>query len=70
MELLADLLMPSLWAFLACVGFGLVYNIQGAGILICGFGGALGWFFYLIARQWVGEHRGGLSGCGGHHRFF
>ena len=53
MELLADLLMPSLWAFLACVGFGLVYNIQGAGILICGFGGALGWFFYLIARQWV-----------------
>lgn len=51
MELLADLLMPSLWAFLACVGFGLVYNIQGAGILICGFGGALGWFFYLIARQ-------------------
>ena len=47
MELLADLLMPSLWAFLACVGFGLVYNIQGAGILICGFGGALGWFFYL-----------------------
>lgn len=34
MELLADLLMPSLWAFLACVGFGLVYNIQGAGILI------------------------------------
>ena len=55
MELLADLLMPSLWAFLACVGFGLVYNIQGAGILICGFGGALGWFFYLIARQWVGS---------------
>ena len=55
MELLADLLMPSLWAFLACVGFGLVSNIQGAGILICGFGGALGWFFYLIARQWVGS---------------
>lgn len=55
MELLADLLMTSLWAFLACVGFGLVYNIQGAGILICGFGGALGWFFYLIARQWVGS---------------
>ena len=57
MELLADLLMPSLWAFLACVGFGLVYNIQGAGILICGFGGALGWFFYLIARQWGASWR-------------
>ena len=67
MELLADLLMPSLWAFLACVGFGLVYNIQGAGILICGFGGALGWFFYLIARQWVGPSPcfpSGWPGCG------
>ena len=39
--------------FLACVGFGLVYNIQGAGILICGFGGALGWFFYLLCLRIV-----------------
>ena len=35
---------------------GLWVGIQysGAGILICGFGGALGWFVYLIARLWVG----------------
>nr|WP_325195838.1 threonine/serine exporter family protein [uncultured Oscillibacter sp.] len=37
-----------LWAFFACVGFGLVFNIQGAGILICGFGASLGWLVYLL----------------------
>ena len=40
--------LPCLWAFLACVGFGLVYNIQGRGVLICGFGAGLGWGVYLL----------------------
>ena len=40
--------LPCLWAFFACLGFGLVFNIQGAGVLICGLGAALGWFVYLI----------------------
>lgn len=48
-ELLVFYLLPCLWAFLACVGFGLVFNIQGLGILICGLGGALGWLVYLVA---------------------
>ena len=56
MELIQDFLLPCLWAFLACVGFGLVYNIHGAGILICGLGGALGWFVYLAVQQ--------IPGCG------
>ena len=43
--------LPCLWAFLACVGFGLVYNIQGLGILICGLGAALGWAVYLLATH-------------------
>ncbi len=42
-------LFPCLWAFLACVGFGIVFNIQGFGILICGLGGALGWLVYLLS---------------------
>jgi uncharacterized membrane protein YjjB (DUF3815 family) len=46
---LCSYLLPCLWAFFACVGFGLVYNIQGKGILICGLGGALGWLVYLTA---------------------
>lgn len=41
--------LPCLWAFFACLGFGLVFNIQGVGVLVCGLGAALGWFVYLIA---------------------
>lgn len=37
-----------LWAFCACVGFGLAFNIQGRGILICGLGAALSWLVYLV----------------------
>lgn len=46
--------LPCLWACLACVGYGLVYNIQGFGVLICGSGAALGWFVYLVAQHWLG----------------
>ncbi|MGI5963237.1 MAG: threonine/serine ThrE exporter family protein [Lawsonibacter sp.] len=44
-----------LWAFFACVGFGLVFNIQGRGILICGLGAALGWLVYLLTLEVVGS---------------
>ena len=37
--------LPCLWAFVACMGFGLVFNIRGFGLLICG----LGWLVYLVA---------------------
>ena len=42
--------LPCLWAFLASVAFGLVYNIHGTGVLICGAGGALGWLVYLLLK--------------------
>ena len=54
MELLKELLLPCLWSFIACVGFGLVFNIHGFGVLICGFGGALGWLAYLLVQRLVG----------------
>ena len=44
-----DYVLPCLWAFLACVGFTLVFNIHGVGKLICGFGGGLGWLVYLLS---------------------
>jgi len=50
-ELLTTYFLPCLWAFWACVGFGLVFNIQGRGILICGLGAALGWLAYLLAMR-------------------
>ena len=51
MELLQEFFLPCLWAFWASVAFGLVYNIHGGGILICGLGGALGWLVYLLMQQ-------------------
>ena len=41
--------MPCVYAFLACAGFCLVFNIHGPGIAICGIGGALGWLVYLAS---------------------
>lgn len=41
--------LPCLWAFVACMGFGLVFNIRGFGLLICGLGAGLGWLVYLVA---------------------
>ncbi len=48
-------LLPCLWAFCACVFFGVVFNIQGVGVLICGLGGSLGWFVYLVSSARLGS---------------
>lgn len=47
--LFTDLFLPCVYAFLACIGFCFIFNIHGPGILICGFGGALGWLVYLLS---------------------
>lgn len=49
MELIQNFLLPFLWAFLACTGFGIVFNIRGGGLLICGLGAGLSWLIYLLA---------------------
>ena len=46
--------LPCLWAFLACAGFCVVFNIR-TGIVICCFGGALGWLVYLLTMPAVGN---------------
>ncbi len=67
MELIQELFLPCLWGMIACIGFGLVFNIQGVGILICGLGGALGWFIYLVAQRLLGgDILPAFSGCGRH----
>lgn len=40
--------LPCLWAFLACAGFCVIFNVR-TGIVICCIGGALGWLVYLLA---------------------
>lgn len=49
--MLLDGALPCLCAFLACVGFTLIFNIHGAGKLIAGVGGALGWLVYLLGER-------------------
>lgn len=51
-QLIVTYVLPCLWAMLACVGFGLIFNIQGEGILITGLGGAVGWMVYLLVMYW------------------
>ena len=55
-EMFVAYLLPALWAFLACLGFGVVFNIHGVGILICGLGAGLGWLVYLLTMDvWGGD---------------
>ena len=48
-----DCAVPCLGAFLACVGFTLIFNIHGVGKLIAGVGGALGWLVYLLGGKTI-----------------
>lgn len=45
-------------SFGACLGFCILYNIQGPGMLLCALGSALGWAAYVAAQ------RGGLPDSG------
>lgn len=47
--LLQGFVLPCVCAFVGCLGFSVLYNIRGNGILICAFGGLLGWLCYLLA---------------------
>lgn len=49
MERLLEFL-PCVYAFVACAGFCVLFNIHGPGIFFCSLGGALGWLAYLLAK--------------------
>lgn len=51
MELAKSLFLPCFYAFAACAGFCLLYNIRGFGIVLCSLGGSLGWLVYLLAQR-------------------
>lgn len=54
-QLITEYLLPCLWACCACMGFGLFFNIQGLGLLICGLGAGLGWLIYLLVISFFGS---------------
>ena len=37
----------SLFSFVGCMGFAILFNIHGKGVFLCGLGGALSWAVYL-----------------------
>ena len=45
--------LPCGYAYLACIGFSVLFNIHGVGMLICAGGGALGWLCNLLAAPLV-----------------
>ena len=47
-----EYLMPCLCAFAACCAFSLTYNIHWKRIFPVCFGGALGWFIYLLLKDY------------------
>lgn len=47
--------MLNVGCLLGCIGFALIFNIHGPGILICALGGCLAWTAYLITDDLTGS---------------
>lgn len=46
-----DFLMLNVGCFIGCMGFSILFNIHGPGMLLCALGGVLGWSAYLITKD-------------------
>lgn len=51
MEALLNLMIPTVSAGLACLGFTYIFNVHGMGRLICSMGGSLGWLIYQLGDK-------------------
>ena len=51
-----ELFLPCLYAFLACLGFCVLFRINGLGAVLCSLGGALAWLAYLLTGSAMGEN--------------
>ena len=45
--------LPCVYAFFACIGFSMLFNIHGVGIFICAGGASVGWLVYLLTAPLV-----------------
>ncbi len=45
------ILLQCLFAFVGCIGFAILFNIHGPGVLLCALGGALSWAVYCIVLE-------------------
>lgn len=44
-----------LFSFVGCIGFSILFNIHGPGMLLCAFGGALSWAVYQLTLDLTGS---------------
>lgn len=49
-----DWFLPCFYAFVACLGFCVLFNIRGLGAVLCSLGGALAWLVYLLCGPLTG----------------
>lgn len=48
-----------IFAFIGCLGFAVIFNVHGRGMLLCALGGAFAWAVYLIALDLTGSEISG-----------
>ncbi|MEA4826035.1 MAG: threonine/serine exporter family protein [Clostridium sp.] len=46
------MILGSLYALLASLGFGVIFNIRGRNLFFASLGGSIGWFFYLLSLEY------------------
>lgn len=49
MIIITNYVLPCIYSFFACIGFGLIFNIKGRKLLFSALGGMIGWLVYLIS---------------------
>lgn len=49
------LLLQCLFSFIGCIGFSILFNIHGPGMLLCAFGGTLSWAVYKLTQDVTGS---------------
>lgn len=49
------LIAQCLFAFIGCIGFAVLFNVHGPGMVLCALGGALAWAVYLMALDISGN---------------
>lgn len=46
------MIINSIYAAVATIGFGIIFNVKGKDLFICAIGGGLSWFIYLISLNY------------------
>lgn len=54
-QIFEGLLLPAFIAFVACIGFGFIFNIRDTNLWVSALGGALTWMVYLVTVHYSND---------------